>query len=168
MVLAGIDAHDVALDPVEAGMDAVLDAARGHELHADADAEEGLAALDHRALQGVDHARHAVEAGAAVGEGADARQHDAVGVGHLARVRRHQHAIVRAGLARGALEGFRGGAEVARSVVDDGDGHRIAFRERPWCWGPPGVWRGSISTATRSARARPLKQLSTMWWLLSP
>ena len=52
MVLAGFDAHHVARDPVEAGMDAVLDAARGHELHADADAEEGLALLDHRALQG--------------------------------------------------------------------------------------------------------------------
>src|ERR671910_2276684 len=46
-VLAGIDAHDVTLDPVQAGMDAVLDAARGHELHADADAEEGFALLDH-------------------------------------------------------------------------------------------------------------------------
>ena len=78
-IRAGFDAHDVALDPVQPGMDAVFDAARGHQLHADADAEEGLAALDHLALQGIDHARHAVEAGAAVGEGADARQHDAVG-----------------------------------------------------------------------------------------
>ena len=30
------------------------------------------------------------------------------------------------------------------------------------------VCRGSISTAVRSARARPLKQLSTIWWLFSP
>jgi len=45
---------------------------RGHELHADADTEERLGALDHFALQGVDHARHAIEAGTAVGEGADA------------------------------------------------------------------------------------------------
>ena len=149
-------------------MDAVLDAARGHELHADADAEEGLAALDHLALQGIDHARHAVEAGAAVGEGADARQHDAVGSGHVARARRHQHAVVRARLARGALEGFRGGAEVARSVIDDGDGHRGCVQRTPLVLGTEAAWRGSISTAVLSARARPLKQLSTIWWLLSP
>ena len=153
-------------------MDAVLDAARGHELHADADAEEGLAALDHLALQGIDHAGHAIEAGAAVGEGADARQHDAVGVGDVARARRHQHAIVHARLARGAFEGFCGGAEVARSVIDDGDGHRWRYKEgvqrTPLVLGTAAAWRGSISTAILSARARPLKQLSTIWWLLSP
>ena len=75
-------------------MDAVLDAARGHQLHADADAEERLAALDDLALQGVDHAGHAVQPGAAIGEGADARQHDAVGRGHLVGIGGH-HAHAR-------------------------------------------------------------------------
>ena len=61
---------------------------------------------DHRALQGIDHARHAIEAGPAVGEGADARQYDAIGVGHFARARRHQHAVIHARLARGASKAF--------------------------------------------------------------
>ena len=30
------------------------------------------------------------------------------------------------------------------------------------------AWRGSMAMASRSARARPLKQVSAMWWLLSP
>ena len=33
------------------------------------------------ALQHLDHAGHRIEAAAAIGEGADARQHDAVGLG---------------------------------------------------------------------------------------
>ena len=104
-------------------MDAVFDAARCHELHADADAEEGLAALDHFALQGVDHAGHAIEPGAAVGEGTDAGQHDAVGRRDLARACGDQHAVVDAAFARGAFEGLGGRAQVARAVIDDGDSH---------------------------------------------
>ena len=50
----------------------------------------------------LDHARHAVEAGAAVGEGADARQHDAVGRGDLARVGGDQHARRRVPASRAA------------------------------------------------------------------
>ena len=165
---SGLDAHHVACNPVQPGMDAVFDAARGHELHADANAEERLAAFDHLALQRLDHARHAVESGPAIGEGAHARQHDAIGAGNLARAGGDQHAVVRARFACSAFEGFRGGAEIAGAVVDDGDGHGWVVRARPSCWGPPPPGAGSISTATRKARARPLKQLSTMWWLLSP
>src|SRR5258708_33298628 len=58
---SGLDAHHVALQPIEAGMDTVFDAASGHELHADADVEKGLAALDHRALTRVDTALPAVQ-----------------------------------------------------------------------------------------------------------
>ncbi len=94
-------------------MEAVLHAARRHELHADADAEERLAALDHLALQGIDHAGHAVQPGAAIGERADARQHDAVGRRHGAGIGGHHDTLVRAGLAGGAFEGLGGGAEVA-------------------------------------------------------
>ena len=52
------------------------------QLHADADAEERPALAAHRLLQRLDHARHRVEPAPAVGEGADARQHDAVGAAH--------------------------------------------------------------------------------------
>ncbi len=41
--------------------------------------KNGLAALAHAVVQRIDHARHGIETAAAIGKGADARQHDAVG-----------------------------------------------------------------------------------------
>ena len=58
-----------------------LETAARHELHADADAEERPALDAHRVFQRLAHARHGFEAALAVGEGADARQHDTVGGG---------------------------------------------------------------------------------------
>ena len=66
----------------------MLEPALGHELEPDADAEKGLAALLHGFLQSIDHAWDLLEAALAVGKGADAGQHDAVGVGHVLRAGR--------------------------------------------------------------------------------
>ena len=55
----------------------------GHELHADADAEERAALAAHGFLERVAHAGHGLEAALAVGEGADAREHDAIGGAHV-------------------------------------------------------------------------------------
>ena len=70
---------DGAGDPAEAPGDGLLAAFGGHQLHADADAEERHAAPDDALFQHLDHAGDRIEAGAAIGEGADAGQHDAVG-----------------------------------------------------------------------------------------
>ena len=78
---------DVALDPAEPGVLAVLAADLGHQLHADADAEERPALLQNRAAQRLDHARQRFESAPAVGKGADAGQHDPLGGGNLARDR---------------------------------------------------------------------------------
>ena len=65
----------------------------------------------------------------------------------LVRIGGHQHALVRAGLARGALEGLGGGAEIARAVIDDGDGHgSMRAYSTPLVLGTAVAWRGSIST----------------------
>src|SRR6185437_1054254 len=66
-----------------------------------------------------------------------------------------------------ALERLGGRAEVPRAVIDDRDFHRVPLKV-PLVDGTAPARRGSISTAWRKARARPLKQLSTMWWLFSP
>jgi hypothetical protein len=58
----------------------VFEPALGHELEPDADAEEGFAAHPHRLFEGFDHAGDAGEPVPAIGEGADARQKDALGV----------------------------------------------------------------------------------------
>ncbi len=65
----------------------LLVAALGHELHADADAEERLALLAHIVVQRLDHAGQRVEPAPAIGKGADARQHDPVGARDDARDR---------------------------------------------------------------------------------
>jgi hypothetical protein len=72
----------VAGDPSEAFRDPVLEAAARHQLHADADAEKGLAAAAHLLVQHLPHAGDGLEPVAAVAERADPGQHDAVGVPH--------------------------------------------------------------------------------------
>ncbi len=57
----------------------MLEPAGRHELQADADAEKGLALLLHRLLEGLDHPGNGGEPRLAIGERADARQHDAFG-----------------------------------------------------------------------------------------
>ena len=61
-------------------MRSVFQAPRGHQLHADADAEKGPPFANNRLGQGVEHAVERQQSTAAVSEGADTRQHDPVGV----------------------------------------------------------------------------------------
>src|SRR4029079_9008656 len=98
-------------------------AAFGHELHADADAEERTALAAHRFLQRLDHARHRTEPTAAVGEGTDTRQHHARSLAHLIRIARHDDRLIVPALARRTLERFRGRVQIARTVIDDRDSH---------------------------------------------
>ena len=53
--------------------------ALGHELHADANAEKRPAARAHALIERLHHAGDGVEPAPAIGESADARQHDAIG-----------------------------------------------------------------------------------------
>ena len=61
----------------------MLETAGREQLRADADPEERLAAPAHRLFQRLDHAGDMVEPAPAVGEGADARQHDVLGRKHV-------------------------------------------------------------------------------------
>ena len=146
-------------------MAAVLQARVRHELHADADAEKGPARAAHRPLQRLHHAGQPVEPGAAVGEGAHPRQHDTRRRAHLRRIGAYRHLRPRRG------QGLRGGTEVAGTVVDDDGLHVGALAgaagvERaaqaseppstPLVEGTASGLRGSMATAARSARARPL------------
>lgn len=70
------------------------------------------------------HALHDGEAAAAIGIGADARQHDAIGRGHPFRPVGEIDFGRDARLAGGALEGLRSRAQIARPVVNDGDPHQ--------------------------------------------
>src|SRR5437879_5185844 len=119
---------DITRDPVEALGYAVLLAARGHQLHADADAEERPRLDPHRFRHRLQHAVHSVEAPAAIGEGADAGEHDAIGAKYSVRIARHHDLLRIFHASRGALEGFCRRVEITRTVVDDRNAHR----------GPPG------------------------------
>ena len=103
----------------------MLEPALGHELKPDADAEKGLAAPLHGLLERLDHAWHVLEPPLAIGKGADAGKHDALGVRHVLGPRRHLDGEVGPLLARRALEGLGGGVEVAGAVIDDGDVHGL-------------------------------------------
>ena len=101
-----------------------------HELKPDADAEEGLAVLLHGLLESIDHAGDVFQAPLAIGKGADAGKHDAVGVGHILRTCRDLDGKLRALLARGPLERLGGRVEIAGAVVDDGDVHGLTAAGR--------------------------------------
>ena len=107
-------------------MDAVLDAAPGHQLHADADAEEGTPLAAHRLLQGLDHPGDRAQAATAVAERADARQHDMVGPPHQFRVGGHGDRPAVAHVLGGPGQGLGGRAQVAGPVIDDGNAHAKA------------------------------------------
>ncbi len=92
--------------------------ARRHQLHADADAEKGPRFADDRLFQRRAHAGHGHEPALAIGEGADAGQHDAVGRGHHLGVAGHLDVGRKPRLARRALERLRGRAQIARAVID--------------------------------------------------
>ena len=127
--VGGRDLHHVAGNPAEPVDGLLLQPALGHELAADANAEEGLSAPDHLLLQRLDHAGDRAEAAPAIGEGADARQHDPLGAGHHIGIGGHDDRV--AGVPRSALEGLCGGVQVARAVIDDGDAHRSGSGKRP-------------------------------------
>ena len=129
--VAGRECGHLARNPAQAGVVAMLAPDARHQLHADADAEERPAPGDHHLRQRLDHARERVEPGAAVAEGADSGQHHALGGSHRLGVGGDQDLRVQPGLAGGALEGLGRRAQVARAVIDDGDGHAVLTDIRP-------------------------------------
>ncbi len=156
---------------------AVLPSDRGHQLHADADAQERPARADHHLVQRFKHARQCGQAGLAIGEGADSRQNDAFGPAHRFGVAGDHDPGVHLALARRPLERLGGGAQISGTVIDDRDRTHARLRRGPVQPSPPPVpppippivplvegtapaWRGSRLTAWRNARASALKQLS--------
>src|SRR5947209_4372614 len=105
--IVGFDAVDLARDPAEPLDNLVLAAAFGHQLHADADAEERARFLTYRLVQRLDHARHRIEPAPAVRERPDTGQHDAIGGAHRVGIAGDDDRLVVTGLARRALQGFR-------------------------------------------------------------
>ena len=83
-----LERADLAGDPVEAGRFAMLQPAGGQKLHADADAEKRTSLVEHGGAQGLDHAGDVLKSAQAIGEGADARQHDMIGASRRRRDRR--------------------------------------------------------------------------------
>ncbi len=112
----------VALDPAEPRGDGVFQAAFGHQLHADADAQERRAAAG-RGLDRLAHAWDGGEAGGAVGEGPLAGQNDTVSGGDHGRIGSDGDSRIDAGPFRRQRHGARGGRQVAAAVVDDRDPH---------------------------------------------
>ena len=111
----------------------MLLAARGHQLHADADAEERPRLVAHGFGHRLDHAVERVQPLAAIGEGADAGQHHAIGAEHHFGVTRDHDLFRILHAPRRALERFCGGVQIAGAVIDDGN----AQRDPPGCGNKP-------------------------------
>src|SRR6185312_10565068 len=157
-----------AVEPAQPIMPAMLEPEPDHQLHADANAEKRPLLLDDGAHQRLLEPRLGGDAAPAIGEGALARQHDAIGRGDIPGLVRDDHPRRGADFGRGAFEGLGGRAQIARAAIHQGDERHNDPPSTPLVEGTASAARGSMVTAWRSARARPLKQDSTMWWLFSP
>ena len=122
--IARRDAVDLAGNPARALDHLVFAAALGHQLHADADAEERPAVLraPSRSARRPCRAPHRARGG-----NPRRRRRRAARRGRRARTlsgsSRHQDRLIVAGLARRALEGLRRRVQIARAVIDDRDRH---------------------------------------------
>ena len=189
-----LEGRNLAGHPAEARRLAMLQAAVGEQLHADADAEKRHSARRHRFRQRFNHTVHCIQPATAVGEGALPRQHDMARPGDPVGIAGRHDRQPAAGLAGHADERLLRRTQIAGAIVDDGDAvsHRLppagpkagpgrgagtgkdrrrGYREppsTPLVEGTASALRGSGSMALRSERASPLKQLSTIWWLFSP
>src|SRR5690242_11064079 len=119
------DAVHLSGDPPESIRHLIFAPALGHQLHADADPEERPPLAPHCLLQRLDHAVECIEAAAAIGEGADPWQHDAVGAAHRFGIARHDDRLIVPAFVRRAFEGLGGRVQIARTIVDDGNAHRL-------------------------------------------
>ena len=67
------------------------------------------------------HPRYGIEPALAVGIGADARQHDAIGAGDILGPRADDDFGCRPAFTRRPFEGLGGGVKISRPVIDDDD-----------------------------------------------
>ncbi len=88
--------------------------------------KNGRALLAHRLRHRLDHAVERIEPAAAIGEGADAGQHDAVGAKHHFGIAGDHDLLRIFHAARCALERLRRRVQIAGAVIDDGNAQREA------------------------------------------
>ncbi len=110
-------------------MNAMFQSARGQKLHAHADAEEGFGAAVHTFADRLDHPINLAEALHAIGKGALPGQYQAVSLRYCIRLAGDENTHIEAGLRDNMLESLGCGSQIARSVIDNGDGlrHKISF-----------------------------------------
>ena len=141
----------------------MLQPAIRQQLHTNADAEEGRPVAQHAPLQRIDHAWQTGEPFVTRTERAHARQHDPLRPRQRVRVRNQCN------IRADTLERIGDRMQIACSVIDQGDllFQRNSVRAEsgfgeaqppsiPLVLGTAPPLRGSISTAARIARAKPL------------
>ena len=158
-----LDRRDIAADPAQALDGFELAPGIRQQLHPDANAEKRASADHDGFVQCRFETGNGHQPAPAIGERTDAGENDAVSRGNGLRRARHIHLGRNFILAGCALERLGGRAQIARAVIDYRDDHGRLPPSTPLVDGTAPARLGSISTAWRKARARPLKHDSTMW-----
>ena len=86
--------------------------------------KNGLPLLAHALFKRIDHAGNFVEPTTAIGKGADAGQHHAIGTRDRGRIVGYDNRLVVAALASRAFESLRSRMQIAGAIVNNGDAHR--------------------------------------------
>ena len=127
--IIGRDRDDFAGKPIQAFMLAVLVSGCDHHLHANADAEIGLALFQDGALQGFAHMRYCVQACHAIAKSPLAGEDNVGGVFEVFGVLCHDRFGV---FRRDVFEGFMDAVQVAGADIDDCE--LIAHGIHCKCW----------------------------------
>ena len=106
--------------PAEPGVNPMFFARIRHQLHPDANAEEGHGIPPHASLQRLDHAGHAAQSARARPECANAGEDDTVGGGDRGGIGGDQHV---GGTRRLQRIGDR--MQIPRAIIDEGEGHAV-------------------------------------------
>jgi len=117
----------ITLDPAKSFGDGLFKPARRHQLHADAYAQEWDRPALHSIDDRLDHAVDRLQSRAAIGISAHTRQNHAIRSAYTLGVIGQVYVSCNSCFARRALERLGGGAQISRTVVDDGYAHRHPF-----------------------------------------
>ena len=159
------DAHDLTADPIKTGGGFVFQTARRQHLHPDANPHERTPALGHDLINRLEQAGVLKQLAIAGRIGPVARQDNTVRAAHDIGVRGDHH-CARIGFAGNPLKRLLGRVQVAGFVINNRRQH--SGHSAPLVDGISSALRGSVSTASRRARATDLNAASAMWWLFNP
>src|SRR6478736_9104764 len=119
------DAIDLAWDPTQPRRNFIFAPPLCQQLHADANAEEGATSSAYTLVQRLDHPGEPAEPPPTISECPYARQDDTIRLADCVGITGNGNRLCMLAAARSAFEGFGCRMEIARTIINNRDRHRL-------------------------------------------